>query len=108
MIDFLTEPEKLETFGLCAVIAWGIIEVTKPALKIYGVDPKGPQHALIIRAAALIVGAILGAAIYAALDKTAGVTRDDVITGAAIGAAAGALNAALVAAVKRRLKGGSK
>lgn len=108
MVDFLTDPEKVETLALSAVIAWGVIEVVKPALKLYNVDPNSPKHALIIRAGSLLVGAILGAAIYAALDKTAGVTRDDITTGAALGAAAGALNAALVAAIKRKLKGASK
>lgn len=107
MIELLNiEPAKPEALALAAVIAWGIIEIIKPALRLYNIEPKSPKHTLIIRAAALVVGAMVGAPLYPALTSGAEVwTGSNILIGAMLGGSAGALNALLVAQIKRKLRG---
>lgn len=90
----------LKTGALSAVIAWGLVEVLKPALTLAGIPEKGPRYALAVRLTALLVGAGVGAPLHEALGASGGM-----IEGAALGASAGALNALIVAQIKARIRG---
>lgn len=92
--------QTAHTLALTAAIAWGALEVLKPALKLAKIEPRSPRHTLAVRLSALIIGAAVGTPLHLALEGAGGGTA-----GAAIGAAAGALNAAIVAALKRKMKG---
>jgi len=93
-------PAELRILALSAVIAWSIVEIIKPALKLLSIERGDPRRALAVRIAALVMGALTGALLYPALEP-----KDGPLIGAAFGASAGALNALIVRKIKKRIKG---
>jgi|11_taG_2_1085331.scaffolds.fasta_scaffold18023_1 uncharacterized membrane protein required for colicin V production len=89
----------LKTLCICAVIAYGLVEICKPVLEISRIDKSNPRYALAVRLTALIIGSFVGVFLHPVLN-------DDVssIVGGALGACAGALNTVIVAQIKKRIK----
>jgi len=89
----------LKTLCICAVIAYGLVEICKPILEISRIDKSNPRYALAVRLTALIIGSLVGVFLHPVLNDEAGM-----IMGGALGACAGALNALIVSQIKKRIK----
>jgi len=90
---------KIEAVVISAVIAWGLVEWTKPLISSLKIEKKSAQAKIITRLVALIIGAFVGGVIYPELGGASWKL------GAALGTCAGALNAVIISIVKKRIKG---
>ena len=89
----------LKTLCICAILAYGLVEICKPILEISSITKGKPVYKLAVRLTALIVGCIVGVFLHPALYDKGGM-----ITGGALGACAGALNALIVAQIKKKIR----
>ena len=90
----------LRTIALCAVVAYGLVEICKPVLEIMNIRKGQPVFKLAMRITALVVGCLVGTFLHVAINPEA--SR---LLGGVLGACSGALNALIIGLIKKKSKG---